>query len=429
LSQPDLMSENQRLRKELDALRSSMDNIGAYVFTKDIQGHYTYVNEHVRALFNLPYTEIMGKTDKAFFDLERYEDIVANDQQVLELGKTLEIEEPAVIRHNGKTRYYWTVKHPTYDENGNIIGLYGLSIDITDRKLLEQELQQKEALLDTVLNNVDAFVYMKDSSYRFLYVNEKTAQLFSCQREQILGKTDKELHPKANDFNAMDKQVVETGKAVTGEEEFTDEQQRTHYYWSNKVPLKDEQGKVTSYIGFSHDITELICLKRELEKRATTDDLTLLANRRKCLEQANHELKRSKRTQQDFCLMILDLDHFKRVNDTYGHAMGDKVLFQVAQTFQKNIRETDLAGRLGGEEFFILLPDTKLDEAWTLAERIRKAVESINMAQNGDCFSITTCIGLTQVNHKEQSISDMLLRADDALYLAKNNGRNRVETA
>lgn len=422
----DIIAENQRLKQELTNLRNGMDNIGSYVFSKDVKGRYTYANEHIRALFSVPLSQIIGRTDVDFFDFEQCQDIVQNDKLVIEHRQTLEKEEQAILRHSGEMRYYWTVKHPIYDDKGQVQGLYGLSIDITERKRLEQELKQKELMLDTVLNNVDAFIYMKDRDFKFQYVNEKTSSLFQCPPEHIIGKTDKELHPDADDFNAMDRKVVATGQPVTGEEIFVDEHDNPHYYWSNKVPLKDEEGVVTSYIGFSHDITELIQLKQELEKRATTDDLTQLANRRHCFEFAEQEFKRNRRYDQHFSILLLDLDHFKKINDSFGHHVGDNVLKLVARCCIKTLRTTDMAGRIGGEEFCMILPQTGSQAASKLAERLRSEIENLDTSQYGHKLSLTTSIGIATACVDDKNLNQILIRADEALYKAKEMGRNQV---
>ncbi len=167
---------------------------------------------------------------------------------------------------------------------------------------------------------------------------------------------------------------------------------------------------------------------KKLELLATKDFLTGLSNRRDFLERAGQEEKRFKRTQRPFVLMLLDIDHFKKVNDTYGHACGDKVLTNVSRSLEKALRAQDILARWGGEEFICLLPETGVAGAKSAAEKIR-----IDMERMGhDCIdggvSITVTLGVCVYNGS-CTIAECIRRADDALYDGKNLGRNRVVLA
>jgi len=171
------------------------------------------------------------------------------------------------------------------------------------------------------------------------------------------------------------------------------------------------------------DITDLERERVQLLYRATTDSLTGVANRYKLSEYINAELVRFRRYRTPMSLIMFDIDHFKHVNDTYGHSAGDQVLSGLAEVVAETIRDTDSLGRWGGEEFMILAPVTPLHEAMDLAERLRAAVEHAEfpMAKH-----ITCSFGVAELHEGEMSDS-LVKRVDSALYRAKNNGRNRVE--
>jgi diguanylate cyclase (GGDEF)-like protein len=156
---------------------------------------------------------------------------------------------------------------------------------------------------------------------------------------------------------------------------------------------------------------------------ASTDQLTGAFNRYKFLECLDHELKRCKRSKAPLCLLMLDIDHFKEVNDTWGHSIGDQVLKELVQTIVKNLREADILTRWGGEEFIVLTPDTDRQGGLALAERLREAVSEHAFPKVG---SVTISLGLAQ--HEEEDTADSLIsRADRQMYRAKDKGRNRVE--
>jgi diguanylate cyclase (GGDEF)-like protein len=170
--------------------------------------------------------------------------------------------------------------------------------------------------------------------------------------------------------------------------------------------------------------------KKELELLATHDPLTGLMNRRLVLELTHHELERARRYRLPVCVLMIDLDHFKQVNDTYGHLAGDDVLKQFASILSKNTRAVDIVGRYGGEEFVVVMPETGLEGALVFAERLRTAVERHEfVTRSGQKLHITCSIGVTQGEPELLDIDHLLALADKALYRAKEEGRNRVRVA
>lgn len=174
------------------------------------------------------------------------------------------------------------------------------------------------------------------------------------------------------------------------------------------------------------EITERKQAEEELRKHATTDTLTGLLNRRTALLAVEQELARFRRSGSCSVLLMLDVDHFKHINDTYGHSAGDEALRQLAVTIRKVVREADVVGRIGGEEFTILLPDTPLSGAELVAERLRAEIETLQIQGCGCRFGFTVSIGGAALAEQDGSVSSLMRRADEALYEAKLAGRNRV---
>lgn len=169
--------------------------------------------------------------------------------------------------------------------------------------------------------------------------------------------------------------------------------------------------------------------QEKLERLANLDSLTGLYNRRVILHRLNERIKYVRRYGEELSLIMLDIDHFKKVNDQYGHLIGDGVLEEIAVLVQRNIRGTDDVGRYGGEEFIIILLKTGLSSAVDVAERVRKTIEAVEMKDSeGNVFSVTVSEGVSSYKRAEDERS-LISRADDALYRAKENGRNRVEAS
>ncbi|MCC8998209.1 MAG: diguanylate cyclase, partial [Candidatus Contendobacter sp.] len=191
--------------------------------------------------------------------------------------------------------------------------------------------------------------------------------------------------------------------------------------------VRNPDGSPRHFVAMMQDITERKALELELRRLATTDPLTDLANRRHFLAQVELELARFKRYAKPTALLMFDLDHFKRVNDQYGHAAGDDVLRHFSAVARQMLRQVDLLGRLGGEEFAALLPGTDFEGAQQLAERLRRIVAESPVTTAGGVIKVTVSIGVTAFAPTDSVADAILGRADRALYRAKNQGRNRVE--
>mgnify|MGYP000892645696 CR=1 FL=1 len=163
-----------------------------------------------------------------------------------------------------------------------------------------------------------------------------------------------------------------------------------------------------------------------LKNLASTDSLTGLYNRRYLMNVAEREFARVKRFGSPLSALMMDIDHFKSVNDTYGHAAGDQVLVSFANTCQQNIRDIDTLARLGGDEFIIILPETASDQAYIALERLRQALASRPVEYNDQAIPITISCGIASLAGKAESLDQLMERADQALYRAKQAGRNCI---
>ncbi|MDO8608382.1 MAG: diguanylate cyclase [Phaeospirillum sp.] len=199
----------------------------------------------------------------------------------------------------------------------------------------------------------------------------------------------------------------------------------------SKGLLTEESAGPPGTIGLITDITERKRMEHQLRQLATTDDLTGTLNRRAFFTAAEQETERSVRYGNSVSVLMFDIDYFKQVNDRHGHAVGDQALRAVAAALRDNLREVDILGRLGGEEFAVLLPETSLDDAIDVAERLRQAIAAIQL-QPGQLqpgqppLTLTASLGVAERNADEVTVDMVLARADLALYRAKAHGRNQV---
>ena len=199
------------------------------------------------------------------------------------------------------------------------------------------------------------------------------------------------------------------------------------------IPLMSATGEVSHLCLLVYDVTDNAIHKKELEKvnadlaiLSQTDGLTKLFNRNHWQQCIEAEFKRYTRSQHSSSLVMLDIDHFKKVNDSYGHLVGDDVIRHLAKLIREQVRETDVTGRYGGEEFVILLADTHIEDAVVFAERLRKTVEDSVVIYNDIEIKYTVSLGIAEVEPTFKSVSQWLEYVDNALYQSKENGRNRV---
>lgn len=413
-----------------DPYRLLLDEVGAFVYTTDIDGRYTYANGMVLALLGgHALHEVLGREFSDFVQID--EDVDAalreTDRRVLHGGETLAREETNFIRASGEWRTYWSIKKPLRDAAGRITGMLGISHDITEKKRLEDQVREQKALLDAVLDNVDALVYMKDANRRFLYANQSVARAFGRRVEDIVGRRDVELMPQAqaDEFWEQDLRILASGRKQSSEAALPDAQGQLRHYWSTIVPWKAPDGTPV-VIGLSTDITELHALKEELRRQASVDSLTGLANRRSFWEYAEREFARSRRHGVPLALIGLDVDFFKQVNDRYGHPVGDRVLRAFADVCRQSLRSGDVCARTGGEEFCILLPETDLSGAYAMAERIRAQVAALCVDAQLPQLRVSASFGVTLLWPEDPGFEALFQRADRALYAAKERGRDCV---
>ena len=298
-----------------------------------------------------------------------------------------------------------------------------------------------------VVQNVDVGLVLLDKNYDIKLWNSFMQNHSSLYAEEVIGKNLFESFPEIDEkwFNRKVESIYllknsafttweqrpylfrfNNYRPITGRAEFM-------YQNSTFIPIQDLTGEISSICLIVYDVTEqainnleLEAANEKLEIISQTDGLTGLFNRKAWEDLLNKEFDRLQRYEEKCSLIIFDIDHFKKVNDSYGHPAGDEVIKRVAEITQKCIRKTDFAGRYGGEEYVILLPHTPVASAEILAERIRKEIEAEIVNYENTSIKITVSFGLSEHNSSLKSATAWIDSADKALYESKENGRNQV---
>ncbi|MBS9405686.1 PAS domain-containing protein [Halomonas sp. TRM85114] len=305
------------------------------------------------------------------------------------------------------------------DSDGAIYQASTILHDITRLRAMEAE----QRLLAATFRSSQA-IFITDSAGIIQRINPGFTTLLGYTSEQVVGQTLRIFHSfvQSPEFykNIFD-QIEEKGYW---------EGEIWNQHRSGKViPLHefitaiyDPGGRLEHYIATFFDISRQKELESRLEYQALYDSLTDTANRRQLEPLMEHEARRASRYGNPCALVMLDLDHFKAINDTFGHDLGDEVLRRVVVTLKERLRDSDVLGRWGGEEFIVMLPDTSGDHARQMAEQLRIRVERTEIPEVGH---VTISLGVSEY-HPAESIKDWIKRADDAMYAAKKTGRNRV---
>lgn len=292
-------------------------------------------------------------------------------------------------------------------------------------------LRAKDEDYRLIVEGTNDLVIKFDIAGRFTYANSAFCTLFGLTSESLIGLRCKDQPALAGQCIADDvwPQLLTPPYSARYRHSSTTANGLNHIDW-NAQALRDDAGIVTGVVSIGHNITEHITLTDALKEQAQRDPLTGLANRRYLLEKGHTEQMRASRYGHPLSALMLDLDHFKRVNDTYGHKIGDVVLQTLGALLLANKREADIAARYGGEEFVVLLPDTNLAAAIRLGERLRVLVEeSAVVTDAGETIRYTTSVGVAQMGGQVATLEQLLEQADQALYQAKRTGRNKVCTA
>ncbi|QHI98905.1 MEKHLA domain-containing protein [Xylophilus rhododendri] len=290
-----------------------------------------------------------------------------------------------------------------------------------------RELRASEQRTLAILHNIPLpVVVSRTSDDTFVYANERAAALAGMSAQALIGRPPHSMYRNPAERDRMMALFQRNGLVQDFEANLVDARGRDFWALISLVPVMydGEPGRLSTVV----DITARKTEEQALRRAAATDDLTGLAGRGHFMRMASQELTEALVHGRPMALVMLDVDHFKRINDRYGHAAGDGVLREVARLCEEVTRAQDLAGRIGGEEFCLLLPDADIEAAMTLAERLRATLARHPLEVGGETLTLSASLGVAQARAGD-SISLLLARADAALYVAKRSGRNRVSAA
>lgn len=465
----DLKESRSRLEQQSSLTEMILDTLPVLVFVKDAEGRYVVMNEAAANFVGKDKHEVIGRNDFELFPPDVAARLKQDDTKALASVKVTGREE----KHHFASGDRYLLAYKRGVDLGSRRLLIGTATDISERKRMENLLAAEKQVLELIAGDASQSVVLDALCNRIesllegafaavLLYHPATAQepcRLTLGAAPSLRRTCRDVGDACptNPEMCACAAAIQSGKRIIAEhiddaEKWQDCREFAQALslktaWSTPIfsPGKQVLGTISLYFRqprrptpFENDVIEHACklaaiavdraqAMESLQRLATVDTLTGLDNRSRFLDKGEAELNRGHRLNRGAGALMLDIDHFKRINDTHGHAAGDIALKVVSAIISRELRAIDICGRLGGEEFAVILPETDGIGAMLAAERLRRAVEAEQVRVTEDqVLSLTVSIGVTVLDQADRNIDHLLARADGALYEAKRGGRNQA---
>ncbi|WP_413166765.1 PAS domain S-box protein [Capilliphycus salinus ALCB114379] len=425
----------QQVQQTRNFLQTLIDHLPVAVFVKEGKhkqfGTFTFWNKTSERLFGLKSEQVIGKTVHQLFPPEQAKRMVQQDQEALNWGMMLDIPEEPVHSHSLGRRILHTVKVPLYDEEMEPEYLLCICEDITERQQAEAQLRENEQFLQSIYQGAAVSIFVVDvldnGEFRYVGLNPAHEQLTQLTNAQLKGKTPAQVLPPSAAENVRQNYLdcVAAQKTISYEEVIQFQDSFSHWL-TQLTPICDRQGHIYRIVGTSINITERKLAEEKLRHNAYHDTLTNLPNRAFFMERLQEAIQRVK-TQEDclFAVLFFDLDDFKYINDSLGHAVGDKLLISLTERLKTCLRKSDVLARFGGDEFTILLGEIQqIEQVIKVAQNIQQELSLPFILDSHQVFT-NASIGIALVTAEYQQPEEILRDADIAMYSAKEQGQGK----
>lgn len=423
------------LKTSEERFRTFMDNSPAMAFMKDADGRFVYVNEPLTQKFGIPESGWLGRTD-----VELWGDAIGRplreiDRRVLAGGQMVKLLE-TVPTPDGSASHWQSYKFPLTEASGRRF-LAGMAVDVTAEKKAELALRASEEKFRSLVERLSEGVFLVSMrTKRLSEANGACLRLFGYSAEEFAELTMYDLvdHDRASVDANMERAARSEHRYAVGRRKYKHKSGAILDVDLSVSAVPDAGEPVLSVV--VHDVGEqmryedcLLGYQLELERAnfrlqllSVTDKLTGVQNRAAFDDALAETFDRCLAQNSELSILLIDIDHFKRFNDSFGHLVGDDILRSVAQSLQATVRTTDFLARYGGEEFVVILPDTDGEGVMVVAERCRQAIASRHWQNR----AVTISIGAATLSKNTPDVQSLVREADEALYRSKESGRNRA---
>lgn len=408
--------------------RFLIDHFQDGIFVID-DGKLVYVNQKLADMLGYQVDQIIGRP---FVDL-----VAGNDQQLSAERNHARFSEKNVpaqydirVRTAQGALIFCSINvGVTEDPQGHLVTI-GSARDVTLQMAALEELEVSQLELKSIFDQLPDVFYRTDMLGIITMITPSCFDVIGYRQEEMVGTAMSSYYKTAEDRQRVVQAIAEGGGKATQVEAALRHKDSTIIWISTNAFVRYDTGGQPLHIeGVARDISERKQLEDQLTELSRIDNLTGVFNRRFFLEKSEEVIDKMKRYPHPASMLMMDLDHFKKINDQYGHRVGDLVLIAFAEVCRKEIREQDIFGRMGGEEFCLMLPETPMHSALILAERIRESTAAIKLTQGEQLIRVTVSIGLVEINATDLSLASAMHRADLSMYKAKELGRDQVVSA
>lgn len=418
-----LQHEMEERRRSQSMLGAVTDNLPTLITYIDGELRFRYCNATYREWFHVNDEQLIGHTVREVLGEELFEQRREHLERAL-AGERQDFEQESELP-SGK-RWLHMVYVPDRDAQGRIAGLYGVAFDISTRKAAEQERAAGEHRLRTITDNLPVLIAYVDAQERILFVNSTVQPWMKLDPKVIIGQSLAEVMGSFlyTRFRPFIQRALQ-GERLQFDMPLKADNDQPRYTQVTYIPERRADGGVAGVYMMVTDVTALKLVEIQLIEAARLDSLTGLPNRRQFDEKLREAIDRSHRAKLGLSLLFLDIDHFKSINDRFGHGVGDQVLKEFGRRLRDAVRSTDTVARLAGDEFVVLLEHLHDPaEAEALAAKIVRSVRE-NFHIEGTPLIVTTSVGVAYADGNAPSPERLVECADKALYEAKAQGRNR----
>jgi len=438
LIEADRKMLSQRLRDYQFYTRSLFESNIDALMTSDPDGIITDVNKQMEALTDCTRDELIGAPFKNYFtDPDKAQ---AGINQVLSERKVTNYELIARARNGKETPVSYNAA-TLYDRDRKLQGVFAAARDITEHKQAEEALRESESRFRFMLENSPIAVHIANiASSQIVFANQSYAELIDSMTDKVIGINPIQYFANPKEYAELIKQLSKGETVVNRLIELRVHGDHSETKWALATYLLLSFQNEPAIMGWFYDISERKQMEDQVRQLAFYDPLTHLPNRRLLDDRLDQAIAETKRSARHKALMVLDLDNFKKLNDTHGHAFGDLLLTEAAKRLKSCVREIDTVARFGGDEFVVLLNELDLDvkkatlQVGIVAEKIRTSLASpyiLNIKIEGGSLSVvehhcTSSIGVVVFGNQEATSEDLFRWADATMYKAKEAGRNLV---
>jgi diguanylate cyclase (GGDEF)-like protein/PAS domain S-box-containing protein len=425
-------------------VRNLLGSTDEIIYFKDLQSRFIFLSKGWTAVHGRDPQELLGLTDFDVFDREHAAAAYADEQEIIATGLPMVNKEEKESWPDRADRWVSSTKYPLRDVRGATIGTFGVSRDVTRLVRAEAEarrnaselaashedLSRIEIQLRTVLDTASDAISLYDNQLRYEYVNSAAERMFNTPLRDVVGRTDRQIGRDEAFLAVWEmglRRVLATAEGCIID--FSDGSgDDVRSFQSHLEPQLGLEGDgAIGIVSCTRDVTELVRAQNELAHQALHDPVTGLANRTLLLDRLTQALVRMERQPSQIALLFVDLDHFKEINDAYGHDVGDRLLVQVGARLKALSRRIDTVARFGGDEFVLLCDALRADDdVCTIAERVVRSL-SEPFVDDGRELCISASVGVSVTADARVGSESLVRTADAAMYQAKERGRNNYQ--